>query len=576
MLESNNHYDISVGYCRMVFCILLLVVSLLDIVGANGSQAVTKHYTPTLSVLDRVIDSCNVYDKRYSDNIDRLKQRYRSAVNDEERLSLSRDIFFMYKSFNLDSAYVYASLKQSLAMRMGATEDAMYSELDRALILIKSGDYMSVLGILNAMAKNPMSLGVRKYFYSLYAELYEAKRLTALTESQKRNYEKLRITYRDSLRNLQVDKSIWDRAEFLTTRSNYTDALRLLQSSYDTLAVEDRAMGYVAYSIADIYHSVNDREREKRFLIISAISDLKNSVKEYISLRRLALILYEEGDVEHAYRYMRKSLEDATFCKAKLRIFEVSDLLPIIDKSYDTLKASERSHIWQGLIVVTTLLVLLLLLTLYTRKQLHRIAQARRELMASNDSLASMNAKLSELNTQLNTTNNRLNNANVMLSDTNASLCEANKIKNIYIMEFMSKCSLYIEKIDTYRRSLNKLASAGDLKELCKRLKSKTVVDEEVEEFFEDFDHIFLKIFPNFVDSFNSLLRSGEAIVTKKTGRLNTELRIFALLRLGIDDNDKIASFLRCSKQTVYSYRSRIRLRSISPENFESMVLKIE
>lgn len=340
--------------------------------------------------------------------------------------------------------------------------------------------------------------------------------------------------------------------------------------------MDDRDMGYVAYAISDIYRQMNDSEKEKQFLVISAIADLKNSVKEYISLRRLAALLYEEGDVRRAYQYMRKSMEDATFCNARLRIIEVSDALPIIDKAYDSVQKTERAYIFYGFILGSILLFLLGAMVIYTRKQLKRIAMARRALEESNKSLNEMNLKLNSLNAQLSSANDKLNDANVVLQETNDSLFESNKIKNIYIMEFMNKCSAYIDKLEGYRRSLNKLAVAGKVQELYKRLKSNALVEDEIEEFFEDFDRIFLKIFPNFVTSFNGLMKEEECILPKKVGRLNTELRIYALMRLGIVENEKIAAFLRCSRQTVYSYRSRIRLRSLYPENFENKIVKID
>lgn len=482
---------------RLITTILLGVAFAATITAAPASP---RHWRPTLADLDRVIDSSNVYDRQYEQRIAKAKQKLSRATNDADRLDLTRQLFFMYKQFVLDSAYVYADRKLQVAQRIGNKEEVQFTQLDIAAILIKNGDYIAAIRQLQSLDRPSMSTGVQTYYYSLYGELYESKRLTALTKAQKDYYEHLRVSYRDSLRNLQTTKSIWDTAEFLRTRHKYTDALHLLVKAYDNLDVSNRDMGYIAYAIADIYDKVDDTERVKQYLIISAISDIKNSVREYISLRRLAIILYEEGDVDRAYRYMRKSLEDATECNAKLRIFEVSDVLPIIDKAYDSMKAAERRHLTVGLAVVVVLLVLLVCMVFYTGKQLRHIAQARRQLLKSNESLAEMNSKL----------------------------------------------------------------------------KSKTIIDDEVEEFFEDFDRIFLKIFPSFVSTFNALLRPEESIKPKHEGRLSTELRIYALMRLGIVENENIASFLRCSKQTVYSYRSRIRLRSLCPDDFENQVLRIE
>lgn len=412
---------------RLITTILLGVAFAATITAAPASP---RHWRPTLADLDRVIDSSNVYDRQYEQRIAKAKQKLSRATNDADRLDLTRQLFFMYKQFVLDSAYVYADRKLQVAQRIGNQKEVQFTQLDIAAILIKSGDYIAALHQLRSLDRPLMSTDVQVYYYSLYGELYEAKRLTALTKEQKDYYEHLRVGYRDSMRNLQTNNSIWDAAEFLTTRHKYTDALHLLVKAYENLDVNNRDMGYIAYSIANIYEKVDDTERVKQYLIISAISDIKNSVREYISLRRLATILYEEGDVDRAYRYMRKSLEDATECNAKLRIFEVSDVLPIIDNTYDSMKADERRHLTVGLVVVVVLLLMLVCMVFYTGKQLRRIAQARRQLLKSNESLAEMNSKLNSLNTQITSTNEQLNDANSRLRESNASLGEANKIKN--------------------------------------------------------------------------------------------------------------------------------------------------
>lgn len=567
-----NHYKIINNI--VIKHLLLTVIALCMDTFALATPPYCKVYT--LEELDVVIKNSSVYTHKYEQRIDVLKQKLRRANNDEERLAVSRDIFAKYKPFKLDSAYVYAERKLSLAKKLNVYEDSVYSELDIAGIFTKSGNYLEANRILSALDVSLMSNDMRQYYYGLYGELYDALRQTAITSIQREYYERRRLLYRDSLKNLNVLNTDWDKAEFLITNQKYTDALHILLASYKKLTVDDREMGYVAYSISDIYRQINDKDKEKQYLIISAMSDLKNSIKEYVSLRRLATLLYEEGDVTRAYLYMRKSMEDATFCTARLRIIEVSDALPIIDNAYDAMRKSERAHITLGLIIVSFLLLLVGALMIYTRKQLHRIAHARRALEESNKSLNEMNQKLNSLNTQLTSTNDKLNEANTALQETNRSLFESNKIKNIYIMEFMNKCSAYIDKLDAYRRSLNKLAANGGLQELYRRLKSSAIVEDEIEEFFEDFDRIFLRIFPEFVVSFNGLMKEDENIQPKKVGRLNTELRIYALLRLGIVENEKIAAFLRCSKQTVYSYRSRIRLRSLYPEDFEERVAKID
>lgn len=541
-----------------------------------GGNTITTAKQPTLDDLDKVISASKEYTKKYEQEVGILKSKYVHAKSAQDKLSASRELFTKYKSFKLDSAYVYAERKLHYARILHNYEDSVYSELDIADIFNKTGIYVESYKILSGLEHKPMSADMRRYYFSLYGNLYEGLRETSITAYQRTENERRRIMFRDSLKNMKDKQSDWDKAEFLCSQNKYTDALHCLFNSFKNLSYEDRDMGYVAFSISDIYRQINETDKEKQYLIISAIADLKNNVKEYISLRRLATLLYEEGDVKRAYRYMRKSMEDATFCNARLRIIEISDALPIIDKAYESMLKTEQKNILYGFSLVSILVVMLCFMMYFTRKQLKKIAQARRALETSNKSLNDMNLQLNSLNSQLSLANGKLNETNATLQDTNLSLFESNKIKNIYIMEFMNKCSAYIDKLEDYRRSLNKLAVAGKIQELYKQLKSNALVEQEIEEFFEDFDRIFLKIFPNFVISFNGLMKQEELIEPKKPGRLNTELRIYALMRLGIGENEKIASFLRCSRQTVYSYRSRIRLRSLFPDDFEERVVKID
>ena len=541
-----------------------------------GGNTITTAKQPTLDDLDKVISHSKEYTKKYEQEVGILKSKYVHAKSAQDKLAASRELFTKYKSSILDSAYAYAERKLHYAKILHNYEDSVYSDLDIADIFNKTGNYVESYKILSGLEHKPMSADMRKYYLSLYGNLYEGLRETSITAYQRADNERRRIMFRDSLKNMKDKQSDWDKAEFLCSQNKYTDALHCLFDSYKKLSYEDREMGYVAFAISDIYRQINETDKEKQYLIISAIADLKNNVKEYISLRRLATLLYEEGDVKRAYRYMRKSMEDATFCNARLRILEISDALPIIDKAYESMQKTEQEYTLYGFFIVSILVVMLCFMMYFTRKQLKKIAQARRALETSNKSLNDMNLQLNSLNSQLSLANGKLNETNATLQDTYLALFESNKIKNIYIMEFMNKCSAYIDKLEDYRRSLKKLAVAGKIQELYKQLKSNALVEQEIEEFFEDFDRIFLKIFPNFVISFNGLMKQEELIEPKKPGRLNTELRIYALMRLGIGENEKIAAFLRCSRQTVYSYRSRIRLRSLFPDDFEERVVKID
>jgi len=311
-----------------------------------------------------------------------------------------------------------------------------------------------------------------------------------------------------------------------------------------------------------VYYHTNEREKEKQWLIESAINDLESATKEYISLRSLAFMLYEDGDIERAYKYIKQSLEDALFCNARLRTYEISQMLPIIDKAYQHQSEKRQNQLKFSLISISTLTLFLLIAVFFIYQQMRKLSIARSDLCAANHKLNGLNNELLE--------------TNKLLTQSNITLKEANLIKEEYIGRYMDQCSVYIDKLDEYRRLLNKTATAGKVDDLIRTIKSTQFIDDELKEFYNNFDSSFLQLFPSFVTEFNALLVQSETIQLKKNELLNTELRIFALIRLGITDSVKIAHFLRYSLSTIYNYRTKMRNKSSVPrDDFEAYVMNI-
>lgn len=279
-------------------------------------------------------------------------------------------------------------------------------------------------------------------------------------------------------------------------------------------------------------------------------------------MQALASVLYETGDIEEAYRCIKSSMEDAMFCNARLRTYEVSKIFPIIDLAYQENVNKQKAELQLFLILVSILSFFLIIAVIYVYRQMKRVARIRKELYRTN-------VKLSELNQDLQSSNSQLN-------EVNKELSEANQIKETYIGHFLDLCSTYINKLEKYQNTLNKKAVEKKLDELYKMLKSKEMIENELKELYENFDSIFLHLYPDFVEEFNSLLSENERFVLKPNELLNVELRIFALIRLGITDSSKIANFLHYSANTIYSYRTRVRNKAAVPrDQFEKMVMKI-
>ena len=272
-------------------------------------------------------------------------------------------------------------------------------------------------------------------------------------------------------------------------------------------------------------------------------------------MQSLALTYYTTGDLNRAYQFIKMAIEDAIFCNVRHRAEEGVSFYTIINTAYQQKEEKQKEILEMYLILISILSLALIGAFIYVYKQVKKLTKIRKELKYSNTQLEKLNTDLSEMN---------------------HNLQEVNHIKEHYIAHFFSLCSAYIDKIENYRKLLYKKASRNQFDELLKLLKSNTVEEKEVEELYKNLDTIFLSIYPNFVEEFNDLLLDDEKIIPKKGELLNTELRIFALIRLGITDSNKIAEFLRYSLRTVYNYRTKVRNKAKGErDEFEEKVKTI-
>lgn len=259
---------------------------------------------------------------------------------------------------------------------------------------------------------------------------------------------------------------------------------------------------------------------------------------------------------------MKRSLEDAVFCNARLRTYEISKMIPIINEAYEKQNETNRFQLILFLVSTSILSLFLLSVLLLLFKQMKKLSKAKQEISQANSQLSELNKELQLFNEKLNATNN--------------TLTEANLVKEIYIGRYMDQCSDYIGKLEGYRRKLNLMATTGKINDLVSTVKSKEFIESELKEFYTNFDQTFLSLFPGFINEFSALLVDDEATQLKEGELLNTELRIFALIRLGIKDSAKIAVFLRYSVSTIYNYRSQLKNKAVgSREEFEARVMQI-
>ncbi|WP_373827447.1 DUF6377 domain-containing protein, partial [Bacteroides heparinolyticus] len=264
-------------------------------------------------------------------------------------------------------------------------------------------------------------------------------------------------------------------------------------------------------------------------------------ITDHASLWNLAQLLYEEGDIEHAYRYIRFSWDETNRYNARSRNLQTAGILSLIDLTYQAMQEKQNGRLRLYVALVCALALLLIAALAFIWRQMERLSVARSRL-----------------------------------EQTNRQLLVSNRIKEEYIGRFMKLCSVYIDRLDAYRRMVKKKISAGQTEELLQMVRSREVADAGLKELYVNFDSAFLSIFPDFIEQFNELLQPGEHIVPRKGELLTTELRIFALIRLGIDDSSQIAEFLRYSVNTIYNYRAKVKNKArISRDDFETRLMQI-
>lgn len=490
-------------------------------------------------------------------------------ISDENSYNINQQLFNEYGSYISDSAIFYVAQNVDIARRIGDKTRETDSKISLSFLYVIKGMYVEATNLLESIDGKDLSGYLQVKYFDTYKQLYKNysfDNLNAHLYIEKSN------SYRDSLLSVLEPSSSHYKivyAEKLFDEKKYEQSKEILLRLIDAIKGNTHEKAMLTYSLASIYKAEGNVDEEVRYYAISAICDIENAVKENASMHALASAFFELGKVDEAYACIKSSMEDALFCNARLRTVEVSQIFPIIDLAYQK-KADRQNSVLHFILIALGLLALILVATIiYIYKQMRRIASIRKELHVSN-------AKLNTLNNDLQNTIEKLNEANRKSHGLNIELSEANQIKETYIGQFLNICSTYINKLEKFQSTLNKKASERKMDELFKMLKSREMIDKELEDLFLLFDKTFLHLYPSFVEEFNALLLPGERFNLKSNELLNVELRIFALIRLGITDSSHIASFLHYSANTIYNYRTRVRNKAAVPrEKFESYVMNI-
>lgn len=566
--------------------ILLHRLYVLVLLCVNVSFVQAQDLDSLFRCLDEAIDNTPNYIAEKEKRIDDLKRQMKHAQELSERYKLVRSLYQEYMPFVNDSAIVYLQECIRLSEQMGNRSQAAECRSLLALQCSNTGMFDEAQVILQEVKLDGIdSIALGKYYEAcrhVFGELAYYSRVPGQKElyTQKAEYYKQLM-----FATLPPDND----AVLCLREQDMMNAGNLKES----MAINDQWLSIVEkgshpYALTALYRyleyrAVGDSLRMMQFVLESALADVRNAVMNQGSMWEVCNQLMMQGDINRASRYIAFASDCAGRFGSRVRNWQIQPLLLSIDRAYHDQNERAKNQLRMLLGAISVLALSLIASLFYVNRQRKRIVSARDELHLKNDQLSTSNAQLSTLNSKLSTLNAQLSTANTQLTDKNAQLlvlnqriADAGRVKEEYVGRFMRLCSLYIDKMDQFRKRVHKMVKNHDYEELYNQTRTQEFKDKELEELYESFDAAFLHLFPDFVEQFNELLVPEERIVLQKDERMNTSLRIFALIRLGIEDSGKIAEFLHYSVNTIYNYRARIKNGALSDrEHFEDRVRQI-
>ncbi|MGI6243524.1 MAG: DUF6377 domain-containing protein [Prevotella sp.] len=508
--------------------------------------------------LDSLLDSQEELTSQKQARINAIRSGLEvNGLSLEEEFVINRHLYQEYIAFKYDSAYKYVNRNIEIARQTKDVWKYNVSMMEIVHIFSVAGLFDQANDSISRVNPSQLTGNDLIRYYSQYSDLYlfNSEYTTGTPFSE--HAISLAQTYRKKLIDEGGENSfekVMGEASYIAGQGNVNKGLEILFDYLrKNLKSGEREYSIVTSTIAFFYGTQGDKVNQKKYLLLCAISDVKGCIRENNSLRELASLLFDEGDYDHAYNYLQASIEDAGFYGSRLRNLQASQLIPKIVKGYQHQRAKNHNRMIVFMIFLSILVALLVAALIFTRYYLLRYREA--------------NEKVREVNEQLHDAVKKLKRSNGMLE-------ENSKIKEEYIGRFMELASAFIDKAEDQRKGAYRLAREHNFAELYDYLKGTSLREESSKKFYGNFDVAFLNIYPDFVDKVNELLRPDSQI-EPKSERLSTELRILALIRLGITDNQRIADILRSSITTIYTYRSKLKARSLYKDDFEARVAAI-
>lgn len=543
---------------------------LVNWIGWIYAESVEKEIPQLLATLDSILVQTGELASQKELKIAQLKKKLSNAANFEEEFWINKMLYDESFVFNADSAMKYVDRNIQIATELKKKDWQDEWLINRSFMFAATGLLKEAGEVLEKVDSTSLSDGLKLSYY--YQRSYLYSHLGQYMGDQKQVNNKYYNEFENANKHMLAlvrpkDPLYWwcvASCNELSPEDSLFSALEnvVLSSHHNT-----RLDAMNAYGLSNMYKRLGDKEKTMIYLIYSAMADLRVCNRDIASLQELSSLLYDAGDIDRAYAYMNYCLKAALLYPNRVRIISISTELDKIYANYQQRDIRWRNSLQNYLYVVTFFSIILVLALIGLYRQTKKLRKSRTELDSANHSLNQHVVELSQMHKQLALANQELQNLNELLRSANQKLQESNDVKEEYIGYVFSICSNYISKLDEYRKNINRKLKTGQFEEARQLTDNSSLTQNELKDFYANFDAIFLRVYPDFVADLNSLLRPEEQILLKDASELNTEVRIYALVRLGINDSVKIADFLHCSPQTVYNHRLRMRNKAIIPKD---------
>ena len=523
-----------------------------------------------LERIDYMIDNDQHYQDIKEKELKHLKQQALDAEDNKTRLLFLDSIYRAYSAYRYDSAYAYMKRGLELAEKCKDSYYITLNKINQASVLSVRGFYSKAEVLLQTLNPETMPYKLKLYYYFTFAWIYNywesyAKNSDFAAEfcTKKKHYMDLLLqNFKEDRRNTVYYNYLLGERIYLdepTSRKSLTLFLKALKMS----PAKSRIHAMSAYGAARYYKLTGKFDLYEKYLVEASVSDGLCQLKETVALQKLAYYLFkkDENNSKLAAKYIQHTMEDAQFFNNQLRMMEISNILPVIATANQQAAERSRARILTGFITVSAALIIIIILAFVNNRQKNKLKKNKQEIEEQNRKQIEMNGQLSEMNNQL--------------TELNQQLVETNIKRETYLRLFIDISAAYIDKLADYRKLVSRKIKANQAADLLKSLNTHKLEEEETQMFYNRFDKAFMELYPGFVTELNKLLLPESQLEVPTTHTLTTEIRIYALMRLGVTDSQEIATLLHYSTQTIYNYKSGMRAKAINRDTFESDVNRL-